>query len=759
MKTCHALLVMCLLAGAGCRPGATPEWHQEQGYRWRELAVPWRGRAGFTQITAQQSGIDFTNTVSEQLTVNNRNLAHGSGVALGDVDGDGLTDIYLARIEGPNALYRNLGDWHFEEITQRAGVAAPDRFSTGATFADIDGDGDLDLLVTALGGPNALYLNDGTGVFTDATEQAGLVSNRGSMTITLADVEGDGDLDLYIVNYKVVNALDLFPPREQTFNRVIRQVEGRWEVMPRFKEHYRVQVVPELDMVARVQRAEPDLFYLNDGSGHFEHVPFTSGRFRDEDGKPLATNPDQFGFTARFYDVDGDGDPDLYVCNDFEDPDHFWINDGTGTFHAAPGLALRTTSNGSMAVDFADFDRDGSVDFFVTDMRSGDARRTQMLKPAHTALPKMIGRIDDRPQMQRNTLFLNRGDATFAQIAEYAGVDASDWSWGTVFLDVDLDGYEDILIGNGHVWDALDSDTQERLHTVGSRLDWRRLHLLFPELRLRNVAFRNRGDSTFEKMRDGWGIGTEPDISHGLATADLDGDGDLDLVINRLGFPVGLFRNTTTAPRVAVRLRGRPPNTQGVGAVIRVRGGPVAEQQREVTVGGLYLTSSEPLYSCATGNSETLTLVVDWRSGGRTVLEEVHPNRLYEIEEPAGQPAMTRDSTQHPPPIFVDVSEELGHRHVETAFDDYGRQPLLPNELSRLGPGVSWIDVDGDGDEDLVLPTGRGGEGGGDAWSITEMTEAGSRPCRWAFRKRRSIRRRCWACPSPTAAWSCWWAR
>ncbi len=231
---CVIPLALSLL---GCGGPHAVEWHEEGAHRWHALAVPRRGSTGFTQLVASRTGLGFTNSVSEALLSNNRNLAHGSGVALGDVDGDGLVDIYLSRIEGPNALYKNLGNWRFAEITEQAGVAAPERFSTGVTFADIDGDGDLDLLVTALGGPNALFVNDGTGRFTDQTEAAGLHSTRGSMTLTLADVDGDGDLDLYVANYKVRTALDLFAPQERTFERVVRQVGQRYEVVPRFRDH------------------------------------------------------------------------------------------------------------------------------------------------------------------------------------------------------------------------------------------------------------------------------------------------------------------------------------------------------------------------------------------------------------------------------------------------------------------------------------------------------------------------------------------
>ncbi|MDJ0767033.1 MAG: VCBS repeat-containing protein, partial [Myxococcota bacterium] len=314
----------------GCGGGPPGDWNDEDGYRWRTLSVSRFGGQGFTQLESSRTGIVFQNSVSERLMERNRHLAQGSGVALGDVDGDGLVDIYFARIDGPNALYRNLGNWRFEEVAADAGVDAVDRYSTGATFADVDGDSDVDLLVTAIGGPNSLFLNDGSGVFSDATESSGLVSNRGSMTMTLADVDSDGDLDLYVANYKVRTVNDIYGPRELQFNRVVRRLGDRnYEVVSAFREHYRVQVREDLDVVVRSERGEPDWFYLNDGAGRFQPVTFTSGRFLDEHGNPISDVPDYFALSAKFQDIDGDNDPDLFVCADFEDPDLIWLNDGS----------------------------------------------------------------------------------------------------------------------------------------------------------------------------------------------------------------------------------------------------------------------------------------------------------------------------------------------------------------------------------------------------------------------------------------------
>ncbi len=690
-------------------------WQEEDGFRWAELSVPRSGRDGFAQLPASRTGVTFTNSILEEQAMQNEHLYNGSGLALGDMDGDGLTDIYFSRLDGPNVLYRNLGDWRFEDVTEQAGVAAPGRFSTGAVFADVDGDRDLDLLVTSMEGANAFFENNGDGTFTERTEEAGLSSHYYGTTQALADVDGDGDLDLYVANNKVKPARDVFPPSELGFDNVVEEIDGQHVVRPQFRDHYKVVMQP--GRVMRFEYAEPDKFYLNDGTGRFEEVSFTSGRFLDEDGRPLQETPTDWGLTARFHDFDDDGDPDLYVCNDFESPDRFWVNDGTGRFQLIERLALRATSNATMTMDYSDIDRDGSEDFILIDMLDRNTRQRKTQVQSMEPAPTMLGQIDDRPQIGRNTLFWNRGDNTFSEIAHFAGVEASGWSWSVLFLDVDLDGYEDILIGNGHQYDFLDSDSKPRIRATGDTLNWRRWRLLLPELKLPNVAFHNKGDLTFEETAKEWGFADQNDISHGAATADLDLDGDLDIVINKLTFPAGLYRNESSRNRIAVRLRGETPNTQGIGSKIRVIGGPVPEQQKEVTSGGTYVSGSDPTYSFAAGDAARLTIVVDWRSGKKSVIEGAVANRMYEVYESGAVDASEvadslrrrRKATAPAQEFFSDVSAMITHEHVDTEYDDFVRQPLIRHRMSQTGPGVSWSDVDRDGDDDLLVSSGRGG--------------------------------------------------
>ena len=462
---------------------------------------------------------------------------------------------------------------------------------------------------------------------------------------------------------------------------------------------------------ASEELGEPDLYLRNEGGGQYAPVSWTDGTFLDDQGRPLAEPPRDWGLSVLFRDFNGDGWPDLYVCNDFQSPDRFWLNDGHGHFRAAPALALRQNSYSAMAVDVADLNRDGLDDFLVVEMLSRDHGRRLTQRNLMHAETGAAGEIEGRPQYPRNTLSLNRGDGTYAEIAQFAGLDATEWSWGPIFLDVDLDGFEDLLVPNGFARDNMNADVQDRINQLkaGKKIlsvEELQLRRLFPPLAPGCLAFRNLGNLRFQETSEAWGFDTKA-ISQGACLADLDNDGDLDLIVNRLNDAAGIYRNETAAPRIAVRLNGRPPNTRGIGARITVAGGPVTQSQ-QIVCGGRYLSCDEAMRCFAAGTAETLRIEVVWRSGQRSVVTNALPNCLYEIDE-TGATFPPPAPARLPGAVFEDVSGRVPHVDQDEAFDDFGRQPLLPKRLSQLGPGVCWWDVDGDGWDDLILGTGRGG--------------------------------------------------
>lgn len=667
-------------------------WETGAGFRRLPLPVPAKGKIGFTALPASKTGVAFTNHLAQSRFLENINLLNGSGVALGDFDSDGRCDIYLCGLERPSALYRNLGGFRFQDVAARAGAACTGQTSTGAAFADVNGDGWLDLLVNSMGGPNALLLNTGRGTFTNVTAAAGLVSELGSTSLALGDVDGDGDLDLYIANYGATTIL------RSGGHLSFRMVGGRPVATGRHAR--RIRFIGDRIF----ELGEPDVLYLNDGTGRFAPVSWTDGAFLDEDGRPLNEAPWDQSLSVLLHDLNRDRAPDIYVCGDASTPDRLWLNDGRGRFRAAPWTAVRQTPYFSMSVVTADFDRDGYDDLFVTDMLSRQHVYALTQRGTMHEQPRPPGDLTSRLQTRRNVLLRARGDGTYEELAWYAGVPGSEWAWSCLALDVDLDGWEDLLVSNGHIHNVDDLDTQERIRNMGplSVAESRKTVLLFERLDTPNLAFHNQRDLTFSECGREWGFDS-PRISNGMALGDLDGDGDLDIVVNCFGDEALVLRNDTTALRLAVRLRGRAPNTQGIGARIRVTGGPVA-QEREMTAGGRYMGGDEPVCVFATGDAPRLAIEVFWRNGGRSKVTNAEPNHLYEILEPVGESQVpNHHSPVTSPTLFQNVSERLAHRHTEVPFDDFAQQPLLPYRLSRLGPGVGWFDLDGDGFEELIV--------------------------------------------------------
>lgn len=672
------------------------------GFRTARLQPILGSQPGFRLQPSEVTGVDFVNDLSRETALTNAVVLNGAGLAIGDVDGDGWADLYFCSLQGDNRLYCNLGNWRFEEIKAEI-VACEGQFSTGAAFSDVDGDDDLDLLVNGISAGTRLFLNDGKGAFSERKD-SGLSQTASATSMSLADIDGDGDLDLYCAHYiDVMSTADptiqyALVKRDGRF--VVTHVDGEPTTTPRLRNRFLVSPTGRLRELPEV-----DGLYLNEGGGRFRAIGFQPGTFMDAEGNPLASYRD-WGLAVMFRDINRDGFPDLYVCNDNASPDRVWLNSGKGAFRALPPLQLRHTSRSSMGVDFADINRDGRDDFFVLDMLSQDhaKRMTQLVKQYSSNA--VIRQWNGLPRYNRNTLFLGESDGSFVETALMAGVAASDWSWCPVFVDVDLDGYEDLLVSNGFLFDVLDQDSHNQLRTSKlSKFDRKRSRQFHPPLPLKNVAFRNRGDGTFEEVGARWGFDVEG-ISYGMALGDLDNDGDLDVVVNQLNEKALLFQNTAPAPRIKIILRGKAPNVHGVGARIRLTCGQLTQSQ-EMISGGRYLACDEAarVFAFLGDAGESARLEVIWPSGKHTALPAVLPNRAYEIYEDAASQKETPPPTK-PRPLFADAGSLLNHAHREAPGNALPLQTMLPSRLDAAGPGMSWFDADGDGWEDLFISGG-----------------------------------------------------
>ncbi|MEZ4463681.1 MAG: FG-GAP-like repeat-containing protein [bacterium] len=600
----------------------------------------------------------------------------GGGVAVGDYDGDGRPDVFLTRPGGGGRLYRNEGEWRFRDVTTEAGIG-DDGWTTGPAFVDVDGDGDQDLFVGRFDAPNRLYINDG-GKFTDQAAARGLAYSGATVSMAFADVDRDGDLDAYLVTYRRT------PAEPLQGNPVIE--DGKPMPPPEHREYLAIMMRPDKGPVI-VNAGQQDRFFRNE-----------NGRFVDASAEVGVGAEYEMGLSARFFDADDDGYPDLYVANDFFGADHFYKNEGGRRFVEITREALPHTAWFSMGTDAADIDGDGRLDLFTADM-SGTNHFKQKLSMGDMNDDGWFLEFPEPRQYMRNAVFLNTGLGRFMEVAQLLGLANTDWTWTPKFGDLDEDGREDLFVSNGMTRDYSDSDIRQQLKD-GNR--WQGLDLDFwlkqPERREPNLAFRNEGDLRFSSVGPAWGL-DEPSVSFGAAQADFDGDGDLDLITNDFEAPPRLYRNRTARTRrLRVRLLGADANTWGIGARVTVVTNAGA-QVRELALSGGFMAQSEPVLHFGLGEEATVTtMTVRWPSGREQSFSNLAADMLYTVRE---QPTAPRaEPPQLPPALFVAAAPPPG-RHEERPYDDFKREPLLPNKLSALGPGLAWGDVDGDGDADL----------------------------------------------------------
>lgn len=699
-----------VLLALGVVHGASTQ-SQTTGVVVNALVIPSGGQTGFEQVVSDESGITFVNTLDELTAASNRVLFNGAGVAVGDVDGDAVPDLFFCGLDSENHLYRNLGNWKFQRLPLPQSVALPGFPTRGAVFADVNADGQLDLVLTTVGGGCRLYLNSGMGAFAPAPNNGGIRSDGGASSVALADVDGNGTLDLYVANNRTDDIRD--------YGRVnLRRVNGR--------------IVPPDDLKDRLvvhkgqlhEYGEPDHLYLNDGKGKFTEASWTDGRFRI-DGKPLTDTPRDWGLSVTFRDLNGDLAPDLYVCNDYWTPDRIWINDGNGGFDELGTSKLAVTSSSSMGVDVADVNLDGHQDLFIVDMLSRDHLLRKRQQPAFNQLFEEPFFSGPRKQVMHNTLLMQQADGSFIETAFAAGLPASDWAWCPIFMDVDLDGDADLLVSSGYPHDVQDLDAIQEIDK--RQHSWERFkdpvalkkafaqelmehYRLYPKLDMPLIAFDNQGNGTFKEATQTWGT-HHLGVHQGFATGDLDGDGDQDLVVNNLNSPVSLYRNNTSAPRVKVKLSGSAPNSQAVGARVVLKSSFMVDQQQEIISGGRYVSGSDVALTFALPETgKDWQMQIFWRDGTLTSIPGIQVNHAYDIRqaEVAAQPLS--DASHQVEPMFQYVGNPVEGSAAQGMLPDpMMRQPLLPLQMKPRGGASAYSDVDQNGQPEWIVGGERGG--------------------------------------------------
>ena len=643
--------------------------------------------ARFERLEADATGIDFVHRwdhTPETLHLLG-NAMTGGGVALGDANGDGQTDVLLTRPTGGQRLYVNQGELRFADGTEAAGLE-DDSWSNGATFGDVDGDGHLDLIVCGYGRPNRLWTNGGDGTFRERGAEAGLDFTGASIMFSLADYDLDGDLDGYLLTNRFAGA--------ETPDQPVPYVDGKLSVPPELIEEYDVIRGPG-GAGMLVTAAQFDHLYRNDGKGAFTDVSDAAG-----------IDGNHFGLAATWWDADGDGRPDLYVANDFFGPDKLYRNDGQGTFTDIITEALPHTPWFSMGADSADIDNDGRLDLITSDMLPTERFRRQVAM-GELASALWFSESVDPPQYMRNALFVNTGTERFLEVAWMAGLAASNWTWSTVFGDLDEDGWVDLFVSNGMTRDFFHSDRRMEAARVPSERRMAEYWLPRKPLHEANLAFRNEGELSFASVGEGWGL-AHVGASFGAILGDLDGDGDLDVVTNDYLAPAGVYRNRShEGHRISLTLVGAGGNTQGLGATVRVET-DAGEQMRYVTLARGFMAAGDGRVHFGLGGAERVRrLTVAWPGGRVQELADLEVDRAYVLTEPT-EPAADEDVPEPPAAAGPRFARREGPAIRETAYDDFATQPLLPYGLSRLGPGLAVADVDADGDDDFLVggPTG-----------------------------------------------------
>ena len=638
------------------------------------LEVPKVTKTGnFTLIPASKSGVNLTYPIDLESPHSHLYVSGFAcgGVAAGDLDGDGRPDLVFAGAGQKNCLFLNRGEFRFVEQAEVAGIAGDGNWSSSVTLVDIENDGDLDVYVTRYDALNRLYLNDGKARFTEAAGKFGLDLVDASLASAFCDYDCDGDLDLYLLNNRYYAPKGFPSPEPETLSA---EQKKYFQLVPGPGGRKTLNIVPRRDRLLR-----------ND-AGKFTEVSVAAG----------ITDDPRHGLAATWWDYNKDGWPDLYVSNDFDDPDSLYHNNGDGTFTDVTSAVLPHTAWFSMGADSADINNDGWPDFLAADM-SGTTHYKDKTTMGAMGARLWVTQAEPR-QYMRNALYLGTGTSRMMEAAYLAGVADSDWTWAVKFSDFDGDGRDDLFLTNGMTRNFNNSDLPFTKKLFTGKSEWDPYEDT-PPRKERNLAFHNEGSLRFRNVSEKWGLAHEG-MSFAAATADFDLDGDPDLAVVHMDEPVTLYRNDLSkTPRVSVSLVGKKSNRFGIGARLDAKVGG-AWQQRWLRPLSGFKSGDEPVAHFGLGSAREIEkLVISWPSGLRQVVENLAGGKKYVLEE-AGEPTT---SAAVRPSLFREAKSLAKVRHREQEFDDFQFQPLLPNQLSRLGPGSAWGDIDGDGDEDFFL--------------------------------------------------------
>ncbi len=638
----------------------------------------------FSSVPYGQSGVDFENTLVETAESNYYQYMYsyiGGGVAAADFDNDGLIDLFFTSNSNDNKLYRNKGKFQFEDITSRAGIEQRAGFDSGVSVADVNNDGWLDIYISRGGWQdednkfaNMLYINNGDMTFTEKAAAFGLADTNRSIQATFFDYDKDNDLDVYVSN------------------------------TPNITERTKVVDLNQVQKDPKSQLLKgSDRLYSNDGNGHFTDVSETAGILSDIG----------FGLNPQIGDLNNDGWPDIYVCNDFNVPDLVYINNQRGGFEERREEVVQHMSFNSMGSDIADIDNDGLMDLMTLDMNPEDYVRSKTTM-AMTSIEQFDRMVNNgyHYQYMHNMLQLNNGNGTFSEIAQMAGMANTDWSWAILAADFDLDGFNDIFVTNGVYRDVIDRDKNSEilqlLRAKGSKPtaeDFLRYTQMLPQQKLVNYFFRNKGDLTFEDHSLQWTDSTAT-FSNGAAYADLDNDGDLDLIVNNINEKATLLKNNAIESGkgnfLQMTFEGPKANRFGEGVRVELHLSNGDIQTRQVVSSRGFLSSvGHKLHFGLTHQDSIESIEITWPDNKKQSIAKTAPNKHLRIRYAVAEKPEEKKEKASKNRVFEKVA--LNQQHQETAFNDYGLQVLLPHKLSQLGPAIAVADVNDDGYEDIYI--------------------------------------------------------